>query len=592
VRTLFGPVFFYELIRLARKPRYLLGRVTLAFLLGLLFAFCYSIWAEKYSEHVPIHAQAELANTFFGAYLFAQIAIVGILTPGLVSGAIAEEKERRTLEFMLATDLRSREIIFGKLAARVGTMGLLLLAGLPILSFVQFFGGVDPNQLLAGFAATILAMLGVSAMSIYCSVASKRVRDAMVLAYLLTITYFATSLISFGVQMLSVAQRAVNIGPLSISWADVAYAFAIGNPIVAIAEVEERGNDALWSVLGKMALVQFLFIVGFVTWSVVRLRTVALRQSNRAVSAKVVKQNARNRPEIGDQPMNWKERYVESPVRLTLFGRIAVTLIGLVTIAIFCSFGLDLTSNDPLHVHGLSQRMNDWARMVGIVVACVILMGIAVLGSGSVRGERDRQTLDSLLMTRLSSREILWGKWWGCMVGMKTIWLWLGAIWLIGLLTGGIHPLALPLLVGAMLIYASGFAWIGIYCSIVATSSVRATLSAIIAAVFAGGGYMLALGICCLLPLSALDTRDPLDEFPSLWQLIMGFSPAIVMTWLPMRELSHSEIAWYDRNVSFVPCAAVGLALWVFLSYWLSRAALRRFQKQVNRVGPNRKADR
>ena len=95
--------------------------------------------------------------------MVVQFILVCVLTPAAVAGAIADEKERRTLEFLLATDLRDREILFGKLAARVGSLLLFLLAGLPVLGLMQFFGGIDPDLVLAGFAATFATVLTLAA---------------------------------------------------------------------------------------------------------------------------------------------------------------------------------------------------------------------------------------------------------------------------------------------------------------------------------------------------------------------------------------------------------------------------------------------
>ena len=106
---------------------------------------------------------SRLAETFFSVYMVVQFILVCILTPAAVAGAIADEKERRTLEFLLATDLRDREILFGKLASRVGSLLLFLLAGLPILGLMQFFGGIDPDLVLAGFAATFATVLTLAA---------------------------------------------------------------------------------------------------------------------------------------------------------------------------------------------------------------------------------------------------------------------------------------------------------------------------------------------------------------------------------------------------------------------------------------------
>ena len=98
---------------------------------------------------------------------------VALLTPAYVAGAIADEKDRKTLEFLLATDLRSREIVLSKLASRLANLTLFVLTGLPILSLIQFLGGVDPNLVLAGFAVTALTMAGLGGLSILNSTTSR-----------------------------------------------------------------------------------------------------------------------------------------------------------------------------------------------------------------------------------------------------------------------------------------------------------------------------------------------------------------------------------------------------------------------------------
>src|SRR5256885_15603527 len=106
--------------------------------------------------------QADLAEKFFLAFAVTQFLVVVALTPVYVAGTIAVEKERKTLEFLLATDLRNREIVFGKLAARVTNLLMYVFAGLPIVAVLQLFGGIGPNLLLAALAATAANVIGVS----------------------------------------------------------------------------------------------------------------------------------------------------------------------------------------------------------------------------------------------------------------------------------------------------------------------------------------------------------------------------------------------------------------------------------------------
>jgi hypothetical protein len=153
-----------------------------------------------------------LAGSFFKWFMSVQFVTVLLLTPAFAAGAIAEEKERKTLEFILATDLRNREIVLSKLASRFSNLGLLILTGLPILSITQFMGGVDPDLVLAGFAATGLTMASLTALSILQSVYAKKPRDAIILTYLATVAYLGLSSLALVLQDLkSIWGFAVNL---------------------------------------------------------------------------------------------------------------------------------------------------------------------------------------------------------------------------------------------------------------------------------------------------------------------------------------------------------------------------------------------
>src|SRR5262245_17811533 len=111
-RWLFGPVLFYDLVRSSRRGRNVLLRVLYA--AALLFAL-----ATLYLNYDPFDGDpfsrsprglASFAEAFFCTFVGVQFGAVLLLTPAYFAGAIAEEKDRKTLEFLLATDLHSREI--------------------------------------------------------------------------------------------------------------------------------------------------------------------------------------------------------------------------------------------------------------------------------------------------------------------------------------------------------------------------------------------------------------------------------------------------------------------------------------------------
>src|SRR5205823_3804575 len=132
----------------ARKPRYIATRTLYAIMLALILCWFYLIYAAEVSYNSK--RGAEFAEFFFYVFILVQLGAVCILTPAYTAGTIAEEKDRRTLEFVLATDLHNREIILSKLLSRLANLLLIVLTGLPILAFLQFMGGVDPNLVLFG----------------------------------------------------------------------------------------------------------------------------------------------------------------------------------------------------------------------------------------------------------------------------------------------------------------------------------------------------------------------------------------------------------------------------------------------------------
>src|SRR5207244_638086 len=125
------------------------------------------------------------------------------------------------------------------------------------------------------------------------------------------------------------------------------------------------------------------------------------------------------------------------------------------------------------------------------MAACLMLLGVAIRASSSIGIERDKQTYDALLTSPLDSNAILGAKWLGSILSIRLGWLWIGLVWALGVLTGGLHILALPLVVVAWVVYASVYAMIGLWFSMTCTTTARATIWTMAWGVILGGGHML-----------------------------------------------------------------------------------------------------
>ena len=583
---LLGPVFFFEILRSSRR-RVHLSRVLYA---GLLLASIVYVYLIQFNHRDPdeLSLQTEVARSLFLVFFIMQMAFVGLLTPVIVAGCIAEEKERRTLEFVLATDLRGREIVLGKLAARVAGMLLLLLTGLPVLSFLEFIGGITPEELLAAMLVSVITLFSVAVVGITASVLSRRSRGAIISTFVILLGYLVLSGLAQAARFTDFGRGSLDIANWTVEGSDVIDAFQAGNPIIQVVDLvslQESGapyGDALHDIVSDYAIFHGIASLVLLTWSVLRLRPVALSQS---AGGKTRQKRRRRLPAIGDAPMFWKEIYVERGHRLHLLLRIGMAIIVLASLlpALYVMYDYlihaiptwtDLlrtstwkelllvpftdagshfaSASSDWHLTQLQRDMNRWVRVAFAIIGSLMLLAITVRAAGSITGERARQTLDDLLATRLTNREIIDAKWIGSVLGVRRGFYWLGAILGLGLLTGGVSVIGAAIGVLALVMFALFFALLGLWFSARARNTFRSTIYACLAAIFALGGHWLFTALCCCLPMET-SPREFWDEsFVAAQGTLLGLTPPAVLGFAPMQSMTDLDHMRHDEPIALV----------------------------------------
>jgi ABC-type transport system involved in multi-copper enzyme maturation permease subunit len=597
---LFGPVLFYDLIRTGRRTRNILLRCLYSLALLLVLYTVYLEFSERvqmlermaFANNVSAQIAQEMgkfAESFFIMFMEVQFVGIFLLTPAFAAGAIAEEKDRRTLEYLLATDLDNREIVLGKLVSRVLGLMLLVLTGLPILSLIQFFGGVDPDLVISGFAATGLTMLSLAGLSILNSVYTKKPRDAIVLTYLIVAAYLGFSAMSRWL----IAKPRIGAAPIiPETWSDLLEWFSSGNLFVIVHKLREAQGTGLLlqnvlpTLLGNYALVHGLLALTFVFWAVVRLRVVAQNEIIRRPRKNLRRLWSWRWLPVRRKPMLWKELHLEARLGFNRLGRFVIILIALASFLPALWIGYEEL---PHILQGggwdsLERAVNQWVRTVGTIVASLILLGVGLRAAGAISGERERQTLDSLLTSPLVSQEIVMAKWWGSLWSVRWAWLWLCAIWGLGILTGGMEAACLPWLMMAWCVYAGFMAALGLYLSTVHSQTQRASI------------WMLTISVCLyglpmifsyllkfLNPVTRMGGGSFLGDLLGHLEYI-GMVPPVALNWLAFRQ--------YDLDLSFIHAEspmgvlvgiAVGLAVWAGLTWWFLKMTIRRFNLQTGR---------
>ncbi len=184
IANLFGPIFVKDMAELSRHWRTYLYRCLFGTLLLVSLGVVYQDF-HRYQHQRPgeVFPLALMAEQFFHTYLWVQYVAVLLLVPLLVPGAVAGEHEKGTLDLLLTTQLRNRDIYFGKLGSRVMSLVMLILSGIPIVAFTILFGGVDLQVFWNAMLGTLVALVWVCANTMFCSIVAKDALTALVLSF-------------------------------------------------------------------------------------------------------------------------------------------------------------------------------------------------------------------------------------------------------------------------------------------------------------------------------------------------------------------------------------------------------------------------
>jgi ABC-type transport system involved in multi-copper enzyme maturation permease subunit len=294
--------------------------------------------------------------------------------------------------------------------------------------------------------------------------------------------------------------------------------------------------------------------------------------------------------------MLWKELFAEPGLRLNVPARIVVFLLivgSFVPVGfIFWEF---LTSSHSAAVgpgfrsryiepwKELAESMNIWVMVLGTLVACLMLLAVAARAAGCISNERDRQTLDALLTSPLESNSILFAKWLGNIFSVRLAWVWLGSIYVLAIVTGGLDAAELPFLLLAWTVYAGAVSALGIWFSLVSRTTLRATLSTLLSAVGMGVGHWL-LWICCL------PVHISLFQEPAFFQWVFGFqagvTPPVALGWAFSRKPDDfSGSSGIAENLhEALGFALLGLLCWVAVTAALWAASSNRFRLIARRA--------
>jgi ABC-type transport system involved in multi-copper enzyme maturation permease subunit len=407
-----GPVLAQELLLGSRRSRqHLFRRIYTGWLAAqlLFFYFLYLVNANVIGSRIfggaiNPYAASDFATSFVGKLVYQQLLLLLLATPAFTAGAITDEKASGTLQYLLAADLTSWEIVLGKLLGRTAQVAVLALAALPLLCFIGIFGGLNLILVIALLAVSVAPMFALGAASLLASVWSRQTRDAVLGVYFVGAVAY---LVLWCLGWLAPFDPLYVLEP---AWGE--------NPDVKDLAGRLFVSVLAWGSIGALCL-------GLATW---RLRSVYLKQLEGEGRPKKLRWWRARRGAISDEPVRWKERHVEGVAPLAVLRRVprwvglafvfAATSLASLTIIVAnlqgsagVSEALALIIN--LKFSQLSVppgALSDYFVWQGLVALFLATLVVGVRCSGAVTGERERQTWEALLMTPLPSPQLIRGK--------------------------------------------------------------------------------------------------------------------------------------------------------------------------------------
>ena len=539
-------------------------------------ALLFALWVT-YEENVARHGSVDINSiaaftaAFFGAFGVIQLVAVLLIGPALAAGAIAQERERRTLEYLYASPLSVLEIIIGKLGGRVLQILYLVLSGVPVLALAMLLGGIAPKALVSLTAVTLSTILFVTMVSLAVSACTAKARDAVVRAYLV---FFCLWVLPFLAGALAFNSRTVWATPVVME-------FLVANPLVTFLSILTGDSPwgpliEPWPLLLQMVRNQMLTGVTVLLLATFFMRRIHLREAGKAARARRWRIQF-FRGEVGDKPMYWKELYAEpGSSRLGLLG---YGLIGLIFVAV-CGFTIYMlweSLHEPYMRNG--ESFVGYAIGMSTFLGCCGLLLVTARAAGSITAEKERDSWLSLIGTPLDGRQIVQAKVLGSLWSLRGLVPFLAVLWLPAVLWRPSYFLGVVFSLANLAILAAFLATLGVRFSLGSKSTLRAVGAALGTAIFLGGGYL-----CCCCPLAFLGPRSG-DGFqlglapcmPFLVAFPGAASMMIDQTYGPPHEFGGFLAAYLIGTIGYIVATLVLLAATIETFDERSGRVVRRF---------------
>ncbi len=518
------PLLFKELAEQAARRRTFALRALFALMLCTVFLITY-LHNPADSENFNLGSMLGQGRGMVAELVTAQCWLIYLVMPALAAGAISAEKESGTLVLLMLTDLGPWELLLQKWLSRIVAMGSMALASLPLLALAYACGGCGIEYLQCGIYTLVLTILQAAAIAIAMSSMCRTSTGALIATYAV------------------LAACALAGNPWLISSNYYYYQQNVGDsftltclqPLRLFQQVNDQAHHGL-----DYCVASSVMVVMTVVASLLMARVAILRQAQPAGMSPLLRAFRmldrwfeRADAAIGRKgqlqlpqrdPVAWREFNRRSFSNARYLMRIILPLHVLMLIAFLGLISLGVFRNR-------FPRIEPEAVYNAVLGAMTVLL--MILASGLFARERSDQTLDVLLTTPMTGREILAQK-----VGsLRRIHIafssfpavLLACAWFFGFTVAISASYAALFMLFTLVVLPGLFTWLAVWIGLLVTNRQRAATTALLAfIVWLGAGMIEQEVMRGAAVLTGMGRWDPGNEASSwLWECLL--SPATAL---------------------------------------------------------------
>jgi ABC-type transport system involved in multi-copper enzyme maturation permease subunit len=360
-------------------------------------------------------ALAQRGASAFAVISFGQVALLCLLTPIFMAGAIAQESSPRTWDILLTTPLTNLQIVLGTLFGRLFFVLALLMSTLPLFATTQFFGGVPGESIFLSYAIAACSALLVAAIAVTLSVTRSAGKRAVFVFYITVVMYL---FVTYAADLWLRGRSPVAVGTERY----FTTLLTPLNPFLALESLLQANSYVIPDVspdthswlartwigrpVAAFCWLCVLVSVALVGYSTLQLRFIGTRGATipwwKKLTMKRLGGVDRPARTVGTNPIAWRERTSKGTSIIGRIGRWLFVAAGAAAaLAVIAAY----------HFGAISLQEFQGA-LVTVVVAEIVIVTLAAINLSGVAVSREREdgTLDLLLTTPIQPGPYLSGK--------------------------------------------------------------------------------------------------------------------------------------------------------------------------------------